>query len=274
MVTAAPQEGEWTPSSVLIAVKEGGYYGFGGPKKTDARPLGYDNPLCWMPRSQDNSSGGQVWVTSDKWGLPRGQMLHLSYGYCSALVVLHETFEDEHGVKVTQGGTAKLPLFFESGACRGRFRPSDGQLYVCGLMGWQTAAAKDGCLQRVRYTGKPVNLPIALHVKPKGIELTFSEPLDPETAGDADNYFIEQWNYQYAASYGSKEYKPSDPKKFGRDEVFVDGVKLSDDRRTVTLELEEVAPVMQMAIQYQIKSATGDELKQTVYNTINAVPAK
>jgi hypothetical protein len=192
MVTAAPQEGEWTPSSALIAVKEGGYYGFGGPKKTDARPLGYDNPLCWMPRSQDNSSGGQVWVTSDKWGLPRGQMLHLSYGYCAALVAMHETIEDEHGVKVTQGGTVKLPLFFESGVCRGRFRESDGQLYVCGLMGWQTAAAKDGCLQRVRYTGKPVNLPIALHVKPKGIELTFSEPLDPETAGDADNYFIEQ----------------------------------------------------------------------------------
>jgi hypothetical protein len=199
-------------------------------------------------------------------------MLHLSYGYCNALIVLHETIEDERGLKVTQGGTVKLPLYFESGVCRGRFRPSDGQLYVCGLMGWQTAAAKDGCLQRVRYTGKPVNAPIGLRVRPQGVELTFNAPLDPKSASDPDNYFVEQWNYLYSGEYGSKEYKPSNPKKFGRDEVYVDDVKLSDDRRTVTLILEDVAPVMQMAIKYQIKSATGEEVKQTVYNTIHMVP--
>jgi hypothetical protein len=274
MITAAPQEGEWTPSSCLIAVKDGGYYGFGGPRKTDARPLGYDAPLCWMPRSQDNSSGGQVWVPTDDWGLPKGQMLHLSYGLCTALVVLHEQVEDGHGGAVLQGGTVKLPWTFESGVMRGRFSPKDGQLYVCGMTGWQTTAAKDGCLQRVRYTGKPVNLPVALHVKPKGISITFNQPLDPKSANDSDNYFIEQWNYLYAAQYGSKEYKPSDPKKFGRDEVLVDAAILQDDGRTVYLELESIAPVMQMAITCQIQAADGAELKPTIYSTINAVPKK
>ena len=37
---------------------------------------------------------------------------------------------------------------------RARFNAADGQLYVCGLKGWQTRATKDGIFQRVRYTGK------------------------------------------------------------------------------------------------------------------------
>lgn len=266
-VTAAPQEGNWTPSSCLFKVQKGGYYGFAGPRKSSDRPLGYDPPLCWMPRSADNSSGGQVWVTSDNWGLPKGQMLHLSYGLCTALVVMDEEVDG-----VAQGGVVKLPLFFESGVMRGRFSARDGQLYVCGLKGWQTAAAKDGCLQRVRYTGGPVHVPVGLQVKPQGIAITFNEPLDAKSAGNPDNYYIEQWNYLYSKEYGSKDYRPSDPKKFGRDEVFIDDVQITDGGRTVYLELETIEPVMQMGITYQIQAADGKQLKSTIYNTINVVP--
>ena len=267
LVTAAPQEGNWTPSSAIFAVRKGGYYGFGGPRKSSPHPLGFDPPLCWMPRSQDNSSGGQVWVTSDKWGLPRGTMLHLSYGLCTSLIVMHEQVEGTY-----QGGTVKLPLFFESGACRGRFSPHDGQFYVCGLMGWQTAAAKDGCLQRVRHTGKPVHVPIGLQVEENGISITFNHPLDPKSVGNPDNYYIEEWNYLYSKEYGSKDYRVTDPKKFGRDEMFVDDAKLSNENRTVFLETPDIGPVMQMGITYQIQAADGTQLKNTIYNTINVVP--
>ena len=71
----------------------------------------------------------------------------------------------------------------------------DGQLYVAGLRGWQTDAAKDCALQRVRFTGKPVNMPTSFHVKENGIELGFTTALDPASAGDADSYDVEQWNY-------------------------------------------------------------------------------
>jgi len=271
MVTAAPQEGNWTPSSAIFAVKEGGYYGFGGPRNDSPHELGFDPPLCWLPRSADNSSGGQVWVTSDDWALPRGTMLHLSYGLCTALVVMPEEVETSQG-PLHQSGVVKLPLFFESGACRGRFSPHDGQLYVCGLMGWQTAAAKDGCLQRVRYSGKPLHVPVAMNVRDGGIAITFNHPLDPKSAADPGNYYIEQWNYKYSKEYGSKDYRASEPKRFGRDEVFIDDVQLTDGNRTVFLKLEEIAPVMQMGITYQLKAADGTKLNSTIYNTIHAVP--
>ena len=59
-ITVAPQEGEWTPASAIMVAKQGGHYGYGGPKVTPERTLGVDPPLCWIPRGIDNSTGGQA----------------------------------------------------------------------------------------------------------------------------------------------------------------------------------------------------------------------
>jgi len=44
IITASPQEGNWTPASNIAEIKPGGYFGYGGPKVTQNRPLGYDPP--------------------------------------------------------------------------------------------------------------------------------------------------------------------------------------------------------------------------------------
>ena len=54
-------------------------------------------------------------------------------------------------------------------------------------------------------------------------------------------------------------------------EVEIVDARLLDDR-TVLLELDEVQPVMQMEITYSIKASDGAATRQTIYNTINAVP--
>ncbi|QDT89516.1 ThuA domain-containing protein [Gimesia algae] len=269
IITASPQEGNWTPASSIIEVKQGGYYGFGGSQITPDRPLGYDPPLCWIPRLQDNSSGGQVWVTSREWGPLENQLLHLSYGQSKLLLTLREVIADQ-----SQGGTLTLPLEFESGIMRGRFSPEDGQLYVSGLRGWVTNAVRDGCLQRVRYTGKPVHLPVAVKTMQNGIALTFTNPLDHQTAENPDNYAIEQWNYLWSQNYGSPEYRVSAPQTAGRDEVEVISATLLPDQRTVFLELSRVIPVMQMGITWQLTSQSGETLKQTYYHTINSVSSR
>lgn len=83
----------------------------------------------------DNSGGGQVWVTGEKWGPWGGKMLHLSHGTCSLFGVLRE----EVGGTM-QGGVTRFPVNFQSGMMRARFSPADGQLYLAGLRGWQTTA--------------------------------------------------------------------------------------------------------------------------------------
>ncbi len=266
IITASPQEGNWTPASNITEISPGGYYGYGGPRITTERPLGYDRPLCWIPRLQDNSSGGQVWVTSREWGPLQNQLLHLSYGQSKLMLTLREVIQGQ-----SQGGTLTLPLIFDSGVMRGRFSPRDGQLYVSGMKGWVTNAVQDGCLQRVRYTGQPVDLPVAVKTMQNGISLTFSNALERKTAENPNNYAIQQWNYLWSQNYGSPEYRVSAPQVEGRDEVEVLSATLLTDQRTVFLELPSVKPVMQMGISYHLTSETGTNLKQTYYHTINTV---
>lgn len=273
VITVAPQEGEWTPGTSICEVRAGGHYGYLGPRVTAQRPLGYDPPLCWLPRQIDNSAGGQMWVPDGRWGPLAGSLLHLSFGRCWPLLVLREELSSDASLGPTsQGGVVRLPLDFESGVLRGRFHPLDGQLYVSGMKGWGTSAARDGCFQRVRYTGRPVYLPNTLKVYANGILLGFTQPLDLVSCEDADNFSIEQWNYRYSETYGSPEYKVSNPAHEGRDEVDVKSATLLPDGRSVFLEIDPLRPVMQMGITYSLRAADGTALNDTIYNTIHRVP--
>jgi glucose/arabinose dehydrogenase len=229
-IVCADNEGNWMPAARFDWIKKGAFYGFvsdpahtsaahPAPKWPDPEP-----PLCWIPKPQDNSSGGQVWVPSDQWGPLQGHLLHTSYGTASLFHVLTQTVDG-----VVQGGVVQFPLKFATGIMRARFNPADGRLYVCGLRGWQTAGVRDGALQRVRATGKPFHTVSEMKVVKEGIQLTFTEPLDPETAGDPGSYAVQQWNYDYSAKYGSPDLSVADPKKKGRDTLEVSAARLSAD---------------------------------------------
>ena len=161
-----------------------------------------------------------------------------------------------------------MPVEFLSGACRGRFGP-DGHLYACGLNGWQTAAKADGCLQRVRLTGEPLDVPTAMEVSGNSIRFTFSRPLDAKASAGTDNYRAACWNYRWSGDYGSKRWKPSDPKAEGHDDVPVRSAKLSADGRTLEITFAELKPVMQMMVGYNVRAADGKGVVGSVYLTIH-----
>ena len=130
-----------------------------------------------------------------------------------------------------------MPWKFSAGAMRGRVNPSDRQLYISGLKGWQTTSPRDGCFERVRYTGARVYLPVALAVKKSGLMLTFSEPLEPESASSPSRYSVERWNYRWTKNYGSKDWLLSDPNKMGRDRMQVGAARLSSDASACRTEV-------------------------------------
>jgi type 1 glutamine amidotransferase/glucose/arabinose dehydrogenase len=263
-ITVAPQEGEWTPASNIAIAKTGGYYGYGGPKVAPERPLGYDPPLCWIPRGIDNSTGGQAWVTSDQWGPLKGQLLSFSFGQSSMMLVLREQVDG-----LWQGGVVPMKVAFASGAIRGRFRPQDGQLYVAGTKGWVSNATRDGSLQRVRYTGARVHLPVEMHAVAGGLRIRFVEPLDKEIAESGDSWAAEQWNYLYGAQYGSKEFSAVQPNVEGHDAADVKSARLSDDGRSVFLEVPSLRPVMQLRLRYSLRAADGAPVKGEIDGTIH-----
>ena len=266
-ITAAPQEGGWTPTTIIDEVKEGGFYGYPKPKKTKERPLGWDPHLVYVPRLVDNSAGGQVWVQNPKWGELDGKMLHLSYGQSSLHLVLRDRVDG-----VPQGAIVPLNLRFLSGVMRGRFNPKDGDLYVVGMHGWTTNAVHDGCLQRVRRLDDvPLKLPVGIRKHANGVRLTFSEALDAESASDPGSYGIEQWNYRHTKDYGSEEYSVKDPEKVGHDPVPVDAVRVLPDGKSVLLEIADLKPVHSMWIRYNLQTKAGEPLRGNLYSTINTL---
>ncbi len=265
VVTTGDNEGTWVPRCYVHIVKPNSFVTVASLSHTETPPTDYGRHICFLPKDVDNSGGGQAWVTGKDWGMPEGSLLHLSYGTCSLYGVMKEEVNG-----VPQGGVFKFPLKFESGTMRARFSPVDKQLWISGLKGWQSSAATDGSLQRVRYTGKAATYPNAVEVKANGIELGFSGALEA-AAGDAGNYSVKQWNYKWTSGYGSGDFKPSDGSK-GSDEVTVKSAKLSADKKRVFLEIEGLQPVMQMEIKFNLKGADGSTVPGRIINTINTVP--
>ena len=272
-ITVSDNQGHYMPSSKLNLIRDGGFYGMRqaahGKAPPDDNIHAYDQPMCWLPMNMDNSSGGQVWVESTKWGPLNGQLLFMSYGKGTLFSVMPQEVDG-----VVQGGMVQFPLKFPSGTMRGRFSPKDGQLYTSGLRGWQTAGVRDGGFSRVRYTGAPVRMPQTLAVAKDGVRITFTAPLDEASAKDTGNWNVEMWNYIYSAGYGSPEVSTKDAKVKQHDKLEVTAVSLSADKKTVTLKLSELTPAMQMRIRFNGKAADGASLTADIYNTIHKVAAK
>jgi hypothetical protein len=272
-IICSDNQGHWTPVCRLSLVKPGGFYGYNGdPRAFTSQqltegPKVYDPPICWIPYELDNSTGGQLLVSGKKAGPLEGHILSTSYGKCRIFELMYETVDG-----IPQGATVELPLQFDSGIQRARMNPVDGQIYVCGLKGWQTSAAHDGCLQRIRYTGKPMNLPVDFHVKAGSISITFDQPLDPRTSNDDQSFGVSECNYKWSSKYGSDRYKPSDPTKVGNDDLDVKSAKLQPDKKTVVLEIPKLHPVMQLSIEMHIAAANGAPIECELDATINHVP--
>ena len=263
----ADNQGNWLPTSVVHMVKEGGVYGFLPTAQTPQPPTSYEKPIVWLPHAFDNSPANPIWVPGNLWGPLGGKMLLMSYGKATLSLLMTERVEGQ-----IQGAIINLPLRFDSGLLRGRFRP-DGHLYLAGLSNWQSDGSNKGGFHRVRFAAKPLNMPIAVNVLSNGIQLTFSDPLDAKAAADLENYNIQQAVYRWNSTYGSPMYKKSDPNAQGMDRLEVTAARLSRDRKVVTLDIPKLEPVDQVQIGYILKAADGTELPQTIHSTINRVPA-
>ena len=217
-------------------------------------------PLVWMSKKRgvDNSGGGQVWVTSDKWGPLKDQLLHMSYGQSKLYVVLKE---EKNGQM--QGGVSRIPVELSSSGMRARINPRDGQLYVSGLKGWQTNAKGSGGFDRIRYTGKPVHLPQSLKVMKDRIEVEFYEPLSPAEANDLTKYKFGAWNLKWTSNYGSPEIPLKDLK--------LEKVELLEDGKTVALHVPNLHPAHMVQVDYELKSAKGQAFTGRIDHTIHEV---
>jgi len=250
------QEGHWTPKNRINWVRPGGFYGnmFGYHDRADSD---MEQPVVWITNEMDRSPGELLWVTSDKWGPLKSSLLNLSYGTGRIFVVPHEKIGGR-----LQGGVVPLPLpDFPTGTMRGRFHPGNGQLYTCGLYAWAGNRQADGGFYRVRATGKASSLPIGLHTRTNGMEIQFSDALDPGSANDPKNYAVRVWSLKRSADYGSKH--------IDEHRLEVAGATLAADKKSVFLNIPRLQPTWCMEIKCDLRGADGTVFARTVHNTIH-----
>ena len=256
------QEGHWNPKNRINWVREGGFYGnmFGYHEVKDASDEAMEQPLCWITNAFDRSPSELLWVDSSAWGPLDGSLLNFSYGYGKIYIVPHENIRGQ-----MQGGMCELPLpQFPTGIMRGRFNPVDQQLYGCGMFAWgSNQQQQEGGFYRIRYTKKPVHLPIGLRAKAGGIELGFSGALDPASVADTRNFSVKVWSLKRTANYGSKH--------FDEHEVSVSESVPAGDGRSVYLKIPDLAPTWCMEIKYSLQSREGKPIQGVIHNTIHAL---
>lgn len=246
--TSSLQEGNWTPASAIVQVElgkdEGAHFGYGGPKAGQApKP-----PLLYLPRGEDNSSAGQVFLSDGAWPALRGagNLVHLSFGAGSALMVTRQQVGGQW-----QGAAQRIASDFLSGAQQGRFNPKDGHLYVTGIAGWQTYTTDDGCLQRLRHVGGAPVL-VAHEVRDNGVWLRFDAALDARAVGGRGAHFAQAWNYRYAAAYGSPEFSVAHPGVVGHDVLEVRSAHVLGDGREVFIEIPQLTVAHQVHLNLRL----------------------
>ena len=259
------QEGHWNPKNRINWVRPGGFYGnmFGYHDVTDSSDDAMEQPLCWITNAFDRSPAELLWVPKDCWGPLAGQLLNLSYGYGRIYVVPYEMIPRDDGFEQPQGGMCQLPLpDLPTGMIRGRFSPSDGQLYVGGMFSWAGSRQdQQGGLFRVSFQGKRADLPIDLHSFEHGVEVTFSDPIDTEAAKELDRYAIKVWGLHRTKEYGSPHVNER--------QLAVTAAEVLGDGRTLRLTIQDLQPTWGMEISCRLKTITGKEFRRVLHNTIH-----
>ncbi len=225
----------------------------------------YEPPAILFPYQKmgQSASGIACDVTGGKFGPYEGQLFVGDQTFSTVMRVYLEEIEGHY-----QGACIPFLEGFGSGTLAVEFA-DDGSMFVGGTnRGWGSRGTKPFALERVRWNGEVPFEILTMNAKPDGFELTFTEPVDPETATDITNYTLPTYTYIFQSSYGSPEVDHVDS--------LVKRATVSEDGKTVRLYVDKLhrGHVHELHLD-GLRSAKGLPLLHPVaYYTLNYIPEK
>jgi hypothetical protein len=174
--------------------------------------------------------------------------------------------ETVNGIK--QGVVFPFRLGFASGLIGGRM-DGEGRIFTGGSdRGWGARGGKPYCFEKCEWTGKTPFEVHEMRAKPDGFELTFTQPIDPKTAGDLKSYSMREFTYAYREAYGGDEI----------DEILptITAAELGADGQSVRLKISPLTQGHIHELHFEgVRNTAGHPLLHTVgYYTLNEIPAK
>ncbi|WP_052573239.1 PQQ-dependent sugar dehydrogenase [Haloferula sp. BvORR071] len=279
-------QGPWNGSSSLKWLKPGSFQGnpegnkfYTETKAIGARPVQpNDNsriikerkripefvpPAVVLPHAKvgQSPSGIACDLTGGKFG-PWEKQLYI--GEQTKSEVQRISLEKVNGLY--QGAVFHFLSGFEAGIVPVR-QGEDGSLFIGGTnRGWASSGHKPFTFERVRWTGKT---PFEMHdisALKDGFEVSFTEPVDPESASKPESYKMDAWTYIYRAEYGSPEVDQVTPK--------ITAVEVSADKKKVRLKVDGMVQGHVHHLEAPgVKSASGGKLwHDEGWYTLNEIP--
>ena len=165
-----------------------------------------------------------------------------------------------------QGAVFHFLNGFEAGIVPMR-QAADGTLFVGGTnRGWASSGSKPFTFERVRWTGVTPFEMLDMSARSDGFELTFTESVDPATAGDPASYSMDAWTYIYQQEYGSPEVDQATQ--------TITAAQVSDDGRKVRLTIEGLVQGHVHHLSAKgVRSKSGENLWHAdAWYTLNEIP--
>lgn len=242
-------QGEWNGASKLCQIEPGDFFGhpfglascnepewrFASPgdppdgvlmPEVPARIPSFRLPAVWFPYDEmGRSPSGLVWDTTEGEFGPFAGQVFVGDQYASSVM---RVFLEQVGER-WQGACFPFRKGLGCGVTRVAWA-ADGSLLVGQTnRGWPSIGDETEGLVRVSWTGA---VPFEVHemrARPNGFELTFTAPVDPETAADVGSYTLSSYTYELHAPYGSDEMDTA--------ELEIVSASVAQDGRSVALEV-------------------------------------
>ncbi len=192
-------QGDWLPSSKLLHLETGAFYGSRAVLGAKAVDLPVTPPVLWLPQNEIGNSPGNVALIPDGWGPYSGQLAHCDVTHGG---VKRDVVEVVDGV--WQGAVLRWTQGLEAGINRISFGP-DGALYAGGIGStgnWGQEGKQRFGLQRLAYSGRPVFDLLAVRARTDGFELEFTRPLADGVGWEPENWLVTDWRYEPTEQYG------------------------------------------------------------------------
>jgi len=167
---------------------------------------------------------------------------------------------------VYQGAAFPFRSGFGSGNVSVRFAP-DGSLFTGGTnRGWGSVGRNNYAFERVDWTGKVPFEVLEMRAAKDGFILTFTQEVDPASAGDIASYSMEAYTYIYQSSYGSPVVDKTEPK--------ITAVAVAPDNKSVRIKVDGLVKGNVHELKMPgLKNTKGNNLLHNVaYYTLNEIP--
>lgn len=258
----ADNQGDWLPSSKILHMKPGDFFGSRAVDSSRVAGLPVKQPVVWLPQDEIGNSPS-VPLALDQ-GPYQGQMIHGEVTHGGVKRVFVEKIEGAY-----QGCVFRFVQGLEAGVNRMAWGP-DGALYVGGIGStgnWRHDGKLWYGLQKLQYNGNSTFEMLAVRARSNGLEIEFTEPLPFGVGWNPSEYLVEQWWYLPTHEYGG-------PKK-DLENLRVRSASVSADRKKVFLELPRIKEghLQYVRLPFEWTSENGNELWSTeAWYNMNKLP--